>query len=177
MTDFPQPRQNPGGKPCGECHLQPGETCDVCSAVAAIPRTAWLAAMEVLRDDSKVLAEMASKATAATNAHWQRQVAAERGAIADFLQAIADRASPMPQPVRPKGFYWVQRLNPDGSDDMAGGGPEVAEWDGDFFYLPTGDYGRLSGEIRVLSDRLEPPMPQPSASSHEQSEEGGERRS
>lgn len=29
---FPQPRQNPGGEPCGECHLQPAETCDVCGA-------------------------------------------------------------------------------------------------------------------------------------------------
>lgn len=29
---FPKPRQNPGGEPCGECHLRPGETCDVCKA-------------------------------------------------------------------------------------------------------------------------------------------------
>jgi hypothetical protein len=21
-----------GGEPCGECHLQPGETCDICGA-------------------------------------------------------------------------------------------------------------------------------------------------
>lgn len=34
---FPQPRKNPGGVPCGECHLQPGETCDVCEAVAPVP--------------------------------------------------------------------------------------------------------------------------------------------
>jgi hypothetical protein len=31
---FPQPRRNDGGEPCGECHLQPGETCDVCGALA-----------------------------------------------------------------------------------------------------------------------------------------------
>lgn len=31
--DFPQPQRNDGGRPCGECHLQPGETCDVCGAI------------------------------------------------------------------------------------------------------------------------------------------------
>ncbi len=30
---FPQPRPNPGGEPCGECHVRPGETCDICGAV------------------------------------------------------------------------------------------------------------------------------------------------
>lgn len=30
---FPQPRQQ--SKPCPECHLQPGERCDVCGAVEA----------------------------------------------------------------------------------------------------------------------------------------------
>jgi hypothetical protein len=31
---IPQPQRNDGGEPCGECHLQPGETCDVCGAKA-----------------------------------------------------------------------------------------------------------------------------------------------
>jgi hypothetical protein len=31
---FPQPQRNDGGEPCGECHLQTGETCDVCGALA-----------------------------------------------------------------------------------------------------------------------------------------------
>ncbi len=31
---FPQPSRKDGGEPCGECHLQPGETCDICGAVA-----------------------------------------------------------------------------------------------------------------------------------------------
>ena len=31
---FPKPRQNPGGEPCGECHLKSGETCDICGAVS-----------------------------------------------------------------------------------------------------------------------------------------------
>lgn len=30
--EFPKPTRKPGEKPCGECHLQPGETCDVCGA-------------------------------------------------------------------------------------------------------------------------------------------------
>jgi hypothetical protein len=30
---FPQPGRNDGGKPCGECHLQLGETCNICGAV------------------------------------------------------------------------------------------------------------------------------------------------
>lgn len=30
---FPQPKRKPGGEPCGECHIQPGETCDICGAV------------------------------------------------------------------------------------------------------------------------------------------------
>ena len=33
IEPFPQPRRNDGGKPCGECYLQPGETCDICGAV------------------------------------------------------------------------------------------------------------------------------------------------
>lgn len=32
MTTFPKPRRNEDGKPCGECHLQSGETCDICGA-------------------------------------------------------------------------------------------------------------------------------------------------
>lgn len=31
---FPQPGRKPGGEPCGECHLSPGETCDICGAVS-----------------------------------------------------------------------------------------------------------------------------------------------
>lgn len=31
--EFPQPDRNRAGKePCGECHVQPGETCDICGA-------------------------------------------------------------------------------------------------------------------------------------------------
>jgi len=30
---FPQPRRNDGGKPCGECRIQLDETCDICGAV------------------------------------------------------------------------------------------------------------------------------------------------
>ena len=29
---FPAPQRNDGGQPCGECHIQPGETCDICGA-------------------------------------------------------------------------------------------------------------------------------------------------
>ena len=31
---FPQPSKKTGGDPCGECHLQAGETCDICGAIA-----------------------------------------------------------------------------------------------------------------------------------------------
>jgi len=34
---FPQPRRKDGEEPCGECHLQSGETCDICGAVADKP--------------------------------------------------------------------------------------------------------------------------------------------
>ncbi len=30
---FPQPTPQPGQRPCGECHIYPGETCDVCGAI------------------------------------------------------------------------------------------------------------------------------------------------
>ena len=33
LEPFPQPVRNPGGKPCGECHLREGEACDICGAV------------------------------------------------------------------------------------------------------------------------------------------------
>lgn len=33
MSDLPQPNRDRKGKePCGECHIQPGETCDICGA-------------------------------------------------------------------------------------------------------------------------------------------------
>lgn len=32
LTEFPQPCRKPGGKPCGECHIAPGEVCDICGA-------------------------------------------------------------------------------------------------------------------------------------------------
>jgi Lar family restriction alleviation protein len=30
---FPQPQRKDGESPCGECHIRPGETCDICGAV------------------------------------------------------------------------------------------------------------------------------------------------
>lgn len=31
------PKDSRAGKPpCGECHLQPGETCDICGAAAGV---------------------------------------------------------------------------------------------------------------------------------------------
>lgn len=33
MTEgFPKPGRRDGQEPCGECHLQAGETCDICGA-------------------------------------------------------------------------------------------------------------------------------------------------
>jgi hypothetical protein len=29
---LPAPKLNIGGEPCGECHIRPGETCDICGA-------------------------------------------------------------------------------------------------------------------------------------------------
>ena len=29
---FPKPGRRDGKDPCGECHLKPGETCDICGA-------------------------------------------------------------------------------------------------------------------------------------------------
>jgi len=36
---FPQPRRKDGETPCGECHLRPGETCDICGAIEPIDAT------------------------------------------------------------------------------------------------------------------------------------------
>lgn len=36
---FPQPSRKDGGEPCGECRIQPGETCDICGAVNPPPET------------------------------------------------------------------------------------------------------------------------------------------
>ncbi len=30
--DFPKPQRKDGEEPCGECHLQPNEICDICGA-------------------------------------------------------------------------------------------------------------------------------------------------
>ncbi len=32
-ADFPKPGRKDGGTPCGECHLSPGEVCDICGAI------------------------------------------------------------------------------------------------------------------------------------------------
>jgi hypothetical protein len=37
---FPKPCSNIGREPCGECHLKPGETCDICGAVNRPDRVA-----------------------------------------------------------------------------------------------------------------------------------------
>lgn len=34
---FPQPSRKDGDEPCGECHIQPGETCDICGAINPPP--------------------------------------------------------------------------------------------------------------------------------------------
>ena len=44
---LPKPGRNDGGEPCGECHLQPGETCDICGA--AQPSGQTRAGIERLR--------------------------------------------------------------------------------------------------------------------------------
>ncbi|TFZ55586.1 hypothetical protein E4V01_21935 [Methylorubrum sp. Q1] len=31
---FPKPHRKDGEPPCGECYLNPGETCDICGAIA-----------------------------------------------------------------------------------------------------------------------------------------------
>lgn len=36
---FPAPRFDASREPCGECHIQPGETCDICGA-SPLPRFA-----------------------------------------------------------------------------------------------------------------------------------------
>ena len=36
---FPQPGRKDGEMPCGECHLKPGETCDICGATEPIDAT------------------------------------------------------------------------------------------------------------------------------------------
>jgi hypothetical protein len=37
---LPQPARKDGGEPCGECHIQPGETCDICGAINRTPAEA-----------------------------------------------------------------------------------------------------------------------------------------
>jgi hypothetical protein len=34
--DFPKPQRRDGKEPCGECHLQVGEVCDICGAVQPV---------------------------------------------------------------------------------------------------------------------------------------------
>lgn len=36
---FPKPSRKDGGEPCGKCHIQPGETCDICGAINPAPQT------------------------------------------------------------------------------------------------------------------------------------------
>jgi len=47
---FPQPRRQDGKPPCGECHLKPGETCDICGAVEhRLNADVWKALEESVR--------------------------------------------------------------------------------------------------------------------------------
>jgi hypothetical protein len=34
--EFPKPQRRDGKEPCGECHLQVGEVCDICGAVQPV---------------------------------------------------------------------------------------------------------------------------------------------
>lgn len=36
FADFPEPQRRDGKEPCGECHLQVGEVCDICGAVQPV---------------------------------------------------------------------------------------------------------------------------------------------
>jgi hypothetical protein len=62
---FPKPRCNHGGEPCGECHLQPGEACDICGATdkrspdasGLIEAAEWriiLQALRIAREDGSI---------------------------------------------------------------------------------------------------------------------------
>ncbi len=45
---FPQPSRKDGGEPCGECHLHPGETCDICGAIATPTTTGKCGELETV---------------------------------------------------------------------------------------------------------------------------------
>jgi hypothetical protein len=76
---FPQPERKDGGEPCGECHLQPGETCDICGA---INRTADMADDYI--DQLNVLCEDFGCEPGTDRLHWLHEqlsaLAAEKAA-------------------------------------------------------------------------------------------------
>lgn len=60
---FPQPSRRDGKEPCGECHLQPGETCDICGArqaplVPSADHARLLAEVEGLRAGLRMILAM-----------------------------------------------------------------------------------------------------------------------
>ena len=56
MAEFPKPKRNDGGTPCGECHLSPGERCDICGAVApGAPKAPWTLARIIEQNNDNML--------------------------------------------------------------------------------------------------------------------------
>jgi hypothetical protein len=58
-TPFPAPSDRTGKEPCGECRLQPGETCDICNAhQPAVPGFKLTPANMTVQEAAKVLLDL-----------------------------------------------------------------------------------------------------------------------
>lgn len=118
-VSFPKPRRNDGGRPCGECRLQPGETCDICGAkepddvsvearlvIAALEQAAVCAMSDIEDADATIIIreallaerrkgrleglEEAASACEAESSQWSEGVA-ELILAAKIIRALKDK--------------------------------------------------------------------------------------
>lgn len=84
------PDSRKGKPPCGECHLQPGETCDICGACAAPATTQEAWTVEGVVDVSECGIHSAGIDSTINGVTWGRRITC-CGRTADEAVALRDR--------------------------------------------------------------------------------------
>lgn len=104
---FPKPQRKDGGEPCGECHVQPGETCDICGAVGPVPEPTYIS----------------RQATECAVCGVRKHTPLRRDEMGGYvcLTCIDKRLDAWPQPAQaePVGWQLIETAPTDGSTFLA----------------------------------------------------------
>jgi len=80
---FPQPSRKDGKEPCGECHIKPGEKCDICGAAQSQPG-------ETVQADVQLVSTQADLVAAITSASHALRSYEFGNSSPDLAKSIAD---------------------------------------------------------------------------------------